>query len=142
MTIPIKSPYEESAALAMPSALQTCRGPWVLIVTILASSMALSMARPSMWLFPHFRRHFMQRCRTCNGWSRAYALLLASLLLVDRDRPELAGMQTSDLCIRRAIDQAFLSGYRDVIWISVGLAILSALSAQMIGPKERLIRVR
>ena len=66
----------------------------------------------------------------------AYALLLASLLLVDRDQPEFAGMQTSDLCIRRAIDQAFLSGYRDVIWISVGLAILSALSAQMIGPKD------
>ena len=61
---------------------------------------------------------------------------------VDRDRPKLAGMQTSDLRIRRAIDEAFLSGYRDVIWISVGLAILSALSAQMIGPKDRLMRVR
>jgi MFS family permease len=61
---------------------------------------------------------------------------------VDRDRPELAGMQTNDLRIRRAIDEAFLSGYRDVIWISVGLAILSALSAQIIRPKERLMRVR
>jgi hypothetical protein len=61
---------------------------------------------------------------------------------IDRDRPKLAGMQSSDLCIRRAIDEAFLSGYRDVIWISVGLAILSALSAQMIGPKDRLMRVR
>ena len=40
MTIPIKSPCEESAALATPSALQPCRGPWVLIVSILASSMA------------------------------------------------------------------------------------------------------
>src|ERR1700688_4668556 len=40
MTIPIKSPCEKSAARATPSALQTSRGPWVLIVTILASSMA------------------------------------------------------------------------------------------------------
>jgi EmrB/QacA subfamily drug resistance transporter len=55
---------------------------------------------------------------------------------IDRDRPKLAGSQTSDLRIRHAIDEAFLSGYRDVIWISVGLAILSALSAQMIGPKK------
>jgi len=38
---PIKSPCEKSAALATPTALQTFRWPWVLIVTILASSMAI-----------------------------------------------------------------------------------------------------
>ena len=77
------------------------------------------------------------------GFNRALNRSLFDLQLspavresIDRDRPELAGMQTSDLRIRRAIDEAFLSGYRDVIWISVGLAILSALSAQMIGPKN------
>jgi hypothetical protein len=36
-------------------------------------------------------------------------------------------------------DEAFLSGYRDVIWISVGLAAASALSALMLHPKERSI---
>jgi hypothetical protein len=83
------------------------------------------------------------------GFNRALDRSLSHLQLspaaresIDLDRPELAGMQTSDLRIRRAIDEAFLSGYRDVIWISVGLAILSALSAQMIGTKERLMRVR
>jgi EmrB/QacA subfamily drug resistance transporter len=52
---------------------------------------------------------------------------------VDRQRPRLAGAQTDDPRIRQAIDEAFVSGYRDVIWISVGLALLSTLSAQMIG---------
>jgi MFS family permease len=73
------------------------------------------------------------------GFNRALDNSLSHLQLspaarqsIDRDRPQLAGMQTTDLRIRKAIDEAFLSGYRDVIWISVGLAILSALSAQMI----------
>ena len=55
---------------------------------------------------------------------------------VDRDRPKLAGLQTSDSRIRHAVDEAFLSGYRDVIWISVGLALLSALSAQIMRPRN------
>jgi EmrB/QacA subfamily drug resistance transporter len=54
---------------------------------------------------------------------------------VDRERSKLAGLQTSDLRIRHAVDEAFLSGYRDVIWISVALAMLSALGAQMLRPK-------
>jgi MFS family permease len=73
------------------------------------------------------------------GFNRALDRSLSHLELspvarvsVDRDRPKLAALQTSDLRIRHAIDEAFLSGYRDVIWISVGLAILSALSAHMI----------
>ena len=52
---------------------------------------------------------------------------------VDRQRSQLAGGQTSDSRIRQAIDDAFLSGYRDVIWLSVGLSLLSAASARMIG---------
>jgi MFS family permease len=54
---------------------------------------------------------------------------------VDRERSKLAGLQTSDLRIRHAVDEAFLSGYRDIIWISVASAILSALGAQMLRPK-------
>jgi hypothetical protein len=52
-------------------------------------------------------------------------------------RSKLAGAQISDPSLRRAFNEAFVSGYRDVIWISVGLALLSALSAQMIQSKNR-----
>ena len=31
-----------------------------------------------------------------------------------------------------AVDQAFIAGYREIIWLSVGLALLSTLSAQLI----------
>jgi len=54
----------------------------------------------------------------------------------DRERGKLAGMQTSDSRIRRAVDEAFLYGYRNVLWISVGLAILSAVSARRISAKH------
>jgi EmrB/QacA subfamily drug resistance transporter len=77
------------------------------------------------------------------GFNRALTASLSHMQLspaerqsIDRDRPKLAGSQTTDPRIRHAIDEAFFSGYRDVIWISVGLAILSALSAQMIRPKS------
>jgi EmrB/QacA subfamily drug resistance transporter len=55
---------------------------------------------------------------------------------VDEQRSQLAGAQTSDARIRQAIDGAFLSGYREVMWVSVGLALLSAASAQMISSKQ------
>ena len=55
----------------------------------------------------------------------------------ENQRSKLAGAQIGDLRVRRAFDEAFVSGYRDVIWISVGLALLSALSAQMIQSKKR-----
>jgi MFS family permease len=99
MTIPIKSPCEESAAPATPSALQTCRGPWVLIVTILASSMAfidgtaVNVALPALQTALHATVQDMQ-------WVvEAYALLLASLLLL--------GGALGDLYGRRKV---FVSG--------------------------------
>jgi len=52
-------------------------------------------------------------------------------------RSKLAGAQISDLSSKRTFDEAFVSGYRDVIWISVGLALLSAVSAQLIQSKKR-----
>ena len=73
------------------------------------------------------------------GFNRALDKSLSQLELspvlresVDRERSKLAGLQTNDMRIRQAVDEAFLSGYRDVIWISVALAMLSALSAQML----------
>jgi MFS family permease len=74
------------------------------------------------------------------GFNRALDRGLAGLGLapaarqaVDAQRSRLAGAQTSDARVRRAIDEAFVAGYREVIWISVGLAALSAVSAQWIG---------
>ncbi|AXC13238.1 putative transmembrane efflux protein [Acidisarcina polymorpha] len=55
---------------------------------------------------------------------------------IDRQRPQLAGAHTTDPRIRLAIGRAFVAGYREVIGISVGLALLSAVSAQMIGKKK------
>jgi EmrB/QacA subfamily drug resistance transporter len=54
----------------------------------------------------------------------------------DRQRSKLAGAQICDPLVMRAIEEAFVSGYRDVIWISVGMALLSTLSAQMIRSKR------
>jgi EmrB/QacA subfamily drug resistance transporter len=78
------------------------------------------------------------------GFNRALDRRLSELHLspevrqiVDRQRPQLAGVQTSDPRIRQAIGQAFVSGYHNVIWISVALAVLSTVSAQMIGAGKR-----
>jgi EmrB/QacA subfamily drug resistance transporter len=51
-------------------------------------------------------------------------------------RSKLAGAQINEPPVKRAFDEAFVSGYRDVIWISVAMALLSALSAQMIASKK------
>jgi hypothetical protein len=58
----------------------------------------------------------------------------------DRQRSKLAGSQISNPIVKRAIDEAFVSGYHDVIWISVGMALLGTLSAQMIRSKKPGIR--
>jgi EmrB/QacA subfamily drug resistance transporter len=55
---------------------------------------------------------------------------------VETQRSRLAGAEIGDVTVQRAFGEAFVSGYREVIWISVGLALLSALSAQMIGSKK------
>jgi hypothetical protein len=60
----------------------------------------------------------------------------AARQLVEAQRSRLAGAQTTNPRVRQAIDEAFLSGYRHVIWISVGLTLLSTLSAQRIGTQK------
>ena len=61
---------------------------------------------------------------------------------VERQRLKLAGAQIGEPLVMHAFDEAFVSGYRDVIWISVGMALLSALSARIIRPKKRIVQVR
>jgi EmrB/QacA subfamily drug resistance transporter len=53
----------------------------------------------------------------------------ATRLKITAQRPSLAAIDTDDPRGRRAIQDAFVSGYRAVLWISAGLAVASALSA-------------
>ena len=83
------------------------------------------------------------------GFNRALDSKLAHMQLStsirqssDHQRSKLAGAQISDPLVKHAIDEAFVSGYRDVIWISVGMVLLSTLSAQMIQSKRRPVAVR
>jgi EmrB/QacA subfamily drug resistance transporter len=73
------------------------------------------------------------------GFNRALDRSLAQIELsaalrqsVEMQRSKLAGAQIDDSRLQSAFDEAFVLGYREVIWLSVGLALLSALSAQMI----------
>jgi EmrB/QacA subfamily drug resistance transporter len=79
------------------------------------------------------------------GFNRALDRSLAQMQLspslrerIEMQRSKLAGAEIGDLRVQRAFDKAFVSGYREVIWVSVGLALLSALSAQMIQSKAGL----
>jgi len=83
------------------------------------------------------------------GFNRSLNRSLAQMQLspsvrqsAETQRAKLAGAQISEPPVKRAFDEAFVSGYRDVIWISVGMALLSALSAQMIQSKKRIVQVR
>jgi EmrB/QacA subfamily drug resistance transporter len=83
------------------------------------------------------------------GFNRALDRSLSRMQLspsvrqsVEMQRSKLAGAQIREPLVMHAFDEAFVSGYRDVIWISVGMALLSALSAQVIGSKKRNVQVR
>jgi MFS family permease len=82
------------------------------------------------------------------GFNRTLSRSLAQMQLspsvrrnAETQRSKLAGAQIRDPLIKHAFEEAFVSGYREVIWISVGLALLSALSAQMIRSRKRLVSV-
>ena len=76
------------------------------------------------------------------GFNRALDRSLAQMQLspslresAKMQRSKLAGAQIGDSRVQHAFDEAFVSGYREVIWVSVALALLSALSAQIIRSK-------
>jgi MFS family permease len=57
---------------------------------------------------------------------------------IQSQRAKLAAAQTADSLGRRAIEDAFVEGYRTVLWVSVALALASSLSAAaLIGRKKR-----
>src|ERR1700756_280645 len=99
MMMPIKSPCEESAARAAPGVVQPCRGPWVLIATILASSMAFIDGTVVNVALPALQNDLHASATNIQWVVESYALLLASLLLL--------GGSLGDLYGRRRV---FLSG--------------------------------
>ena len=60
----------------------------------------------------------------------------------EMQRSKLAGAQIRDPLIMHAFGEAFVSGFREVIWISVGMALLGALSAQLIQSKMTTVSAR
>jgi EmrB/QacA subfamily drug resistance transporter len=81
------------------------------------------------------------------GFNRSLSCTLSQMQLapsvrqnVEMQRSKLAGAQVGEPLVIQALDEAFVSGFREVIWISVGMALLSALSAQMIKSKNQAVQ--
>jgi EmrB/QacA subfamily drug resistance transporter len=54
----------------------------------------------------------------------------------DAQRPKLAGASSDDPRVREAFAQAFMDGYRWIIWAAVGLSVASAVSAWLMLEKQ------
>jgi EmrB/QacA subfamily drug resistance transporter len=78
------------------------------------------------------------------GFDAALQVGLASGIPADvvqsvmAQKAKLAGIQVTNEAARHAIDAAFVAGFRRVMWVSAGLAVLSALAAGlMIRPSQK-----
>jgi Major Facilitator Superfamily len=68
---------------------------------------------------------------------KALSLSPAEMQRVDQQRPNLAAAESSDPRVRAAVAESFVLGYRVVIWMSVGFALASAMSAAvLLSPKS------
>jgi EmrB/QacA subfamily drug resistance transporter len=56
---------------------------------------------------------------------------------IEAQRSRLAAVETRDGRVRLAIDEAFVAGYRSVLWVAVVLALASSLSAAVLIRTER-----
>src|SRR3984885_8194560 len=91
MLMPIKSPCEELAARVAPGAVEPCKGPWVLIATILASSMAFIDGTVVNVALPALQAGLHASVTEIQWVVESYALLLASLLLLGGSLGDLYG---------------------------------------------------
>jgi hypothetical protein len=55
---------------------------------------------------------------------------------IELQRSGLAAIQTDDEDIRTAVSESLVDGYRVVLWIAVGLALASSLSAALLISRE------
>lgn len=59
-------------------------------------------------------------------------------LQIESQRSNLAAIKTDDTLGQRAIKEAFVAGFRSVLWVSTGLAVVSSISAAvLIGGKRQ-----
>jgi EmrB/QacA subfamily drug resistance transporter len=80
----------------------------------------------------------------CATFNRALDRRLASLALsaaelqhVNEQRPRLAAMESDDSRVTRDVAESFMSGYRTILWVAVGLALASGLVARfLLDPEE------
>ncbi len=91
MTLPIKSPCEGSAAGAASGAAGSCGGPWVLMATILASSMAFIDGTVVNVALPALQSALHASATDIQWVVESYALLLSSLLLLGGSLGDLYG---------------------------------------------------
>jgi hypothetical protein len=56
---------------------------------------------------------------------------------IDAQRPSLAAAKTEDAAGRRAIQDAFVSGYRAVLWICSALAVASSISTALLIGRDK-----
>ena len=56
---------------------------------------------------------------------------------IDTQRSKLAAVETNDPRARQAIGEAFVAGYRRVLWMATGLALASSLSAGILIENDR-----
>ena len=98
MMMPIKSPSEETAARFSPCVANPCRGPWVLIATILASSMAFIDGTVVNVALPALQSTLHASATDIQWVVESYALLLASLLLLGGSLGDLYGRRRVFLC--------------------------------------------
>jgi EmrB/QacA subfamily drug resistance transporter len=73
--------------------------------------------------------------RSLDGAIRQMALSSANREALARERSKLAGAEIENPQLRLALDEAFVVGFHDVLWISAVFAMLGACSAQMLSSK-------